>query len=144
MNRRIVARRLAVATSGLLLTLASTAGPAVAHEGDDHEGGGGPPEPFVIECEGVEYTVTSANGNWAVAIDREAGAVFIPKAFSFTITGYDAEGNEFFSETETDVKGNGNAHKNQQTVTCTFGGTETDEEGNTFVFDGSAVVVRRS
>ena len=34
-----------------------------AHEGDDHEGGVGPPEPFVIECEGVEYTVTSANGN---------------------------------------------------------------------------------
>ena len=91
----------------------------------------------------MEYTVTSATGNWAVAIDREARAVFIPKSFSFAITGTDPDGVEFLNETDTMAQGNGNAYKNQQTVTCTFGGTETDEDGNTFVFTGSAVVVRR-
>ncbi len=143
MNRLVVARRLAVATSGLLLALASTAGPSLAHEGDDHEGGGGPPEPFVVECEGVQYTLISGNGNWAAAIDRESRSVFIPKSFSFTVVGTDALGVEFLNVTETEQQGNGNAHKKQQTITCTFGDTFTDEEGNIFTFTGSAEVVRK-
>lgn len=140
MIRRLLLRRLAVVAPVLMLALASTGGTASAHE--DHAGG--PPEPFDVVCEGVEYTIVGADGKWAAAIDRDSRTVFIPKYFEFTVTGYDAAGNELFTETETMAQGNGNAHKNQQTVTCTFGGTETDPDtGDVFEFSGTAVVVRR-
>lgn len=89
------------------------------------------------------YTLIAGNGDWSAAIDRGSRTVFIPKSFSFTITGTDPDGVEFLNETETMAQGNGNAHKNQETVTCTFGDSFTDEDGNTFEFTGEAEVVRR-
>lgn len=130
-------RRLAVAAPVVLLALGATHGIALAHE--DHEGGGGRPEPFPVTCEGVNYVITSGNGEWSAAVDRNSRTVFIPKSFSFTVTM-----NGEVVESETLHQGNGNAHKKQETITCVFGESFTDPEtGDTFEFSGSATVVRR-
>ncbi len=93
----------------------------------------GKPEPFQVSCEGVTYTITSGNGEWAVGSDVSSSTHFIPKSFTFTVT--DAEGKVLFSESIT-KKG----HRNQPTVTCTFG--ETDP-GTGETFSGSATVVKK-
>ncbi len=91
-------------------------------------------EPFKVNCEGVEYTLTSGNGKWAVGKDTESNTHFIPVAFTFTAR--DSAGN-VFSDSE-EKKG----HRNQEKITCTFEGTFT-EGGETFDFEGSAVVVQK-
>ncbi len=91
-------------------------------------------EPFKVNCEGVEYTLTSGNGKWAVGKDTESNTHFIPVAFTFTAR--DSAGN-VFSDSE-EKKG----HRNQEKITCTFEGTFT-EDGETFNFEGSAVVVQK-
>lgn len=128
-------RRIILGTSLTMLVLAGSIGPVAAHEGEH----GGQPEPFAVTCGGVDYVVTSGNGNWSAAVTEDRRSHFIPKAFSFTVS--DEDGNVLFSETVE--KGNGNAHKNQETITCTFGGEEVDPEGNVFVFSGTATVVER-
>jgi hypothetical protein len=93
-----------------------------------------PGEPFDVNCEGTTYTLTSGNGKWAVAKDTESNTHFIPVAFTFTAR--DSAGN-VFSDSE-EKKG----HRNQEKITCTFGGTFT-EGGETFTFEGSAEVVQK-
>jgi hypothetical protein len=91
-------------------------------------------EPFEVSCNGVEYTLTSGNGKWAVGKDTESNTHFIPVAFTFTAR--DSAGNVFTDSVEK--KG----HRNQEKITCTFEGTFT-EDGETFTFEGSAVVVQK-
>ncbi|HSH60099.1 MAG TPA: hypothetical protein VK988_10745, partial [Acidimicrobiales bacterium] len=47
-------------------------------------------------CGGVEYTITSGNGKWAVGKDTESSTHFIPSAFTFTMK--DAGGDVVFQE----------------------------------------------
>jgi len=93
-------------------------------------------EPFKVNCEGVEYTLTSGNGKWAVAKDTQSKTHFIPVAFTFTVS--DSEGDVQFSDSEV-KKG----HRNQEKITCTFQETFEDEDGQELTFSGTAVVVQK-
>ena len=93
-------------------------------------------EPYDVNCEGITYTLTSGNGKWAVGKDTESNTHFIPVAFTFTVRDPDT-GEVLFSDSE-EKKG----HRNQEKITCTFGDTFT-EDGETFIFEGSAVVVQK-
>lgn len=92
-------------------------------------------EAFPIVCGGVEYTITSGNGNWAVGKDTKSSTHFIPLAFTFTVR--DSDGTVVFHET---LRKKG--HRNQEHITCTFSDTFTDN-GQTFKFSGTAVVVKK-
>ena len=123
--RRSPVRKLATAAIGVLAGAAALAAPA----------GAAKPEPFVVTCGGVEYPITSGNGKWSVGSDTESSRHFIPKAFSFTVT--DEDGKTVFSDS-IEKKG----HRNQETITCTFGETFV-EDGQTLTFSGTATVVQR-
>ncbi len=56
---------------------------------------------------------------------------------AFTFTARDSAGKVRFSDS-VEKKG----HRNQEKITCTFEGTFT-EDGETFNFEGSAVVVQK-
>lgn len=119
MVRRLVA---GAAIAGMALIMAAL--PAAAEK-----------EPFQATCNGVTYTLTSGNGEWAAAQSVDHRTHFIPKAFTFTVV--DENGNVVFQESVS-KKG----HRNQETVTCTFSDTFT-EDGQTFTFSGTATVVQR-
>ncbi len=130
--------RLAVVGSAAMLAGTVTTGAAVAHEGEH----AGAPEAFPVTCEGVNYMITTGPGNWSAAKSTDSKTHFLPKAFTFSATGTNADGDVVFSESDTIEQGNGNAHKNQETITCVFGETFV-EDGVTIEFEGTAVVVRK-
>lgn len=118
-------------------TLAGSAG---AHEGEH----GGAPEAFPVTCQDVEYLITTGNGNWSAAVTSDKKTRFIPTAFSGSFEVKDADGNVIDSGSFADHKGNGNAHQNQEKITCTFGDSGTDPEtGVSWTFNGTAIVVKR-
>lgn len=114
-----------VAAGGVIATgLGGLAAPAAAEK-----------DAFTVVCGGVEYTITSGNGKWAVGKDTESSTHFIPSAFTFTVK--DAGGDVVFQDS---IQKRG--HRNQEQITCTFGDTFM-ENGETFTFSGTATVVKK-
>ncbi len=124
-------RRIATVLVVAGMLTAALAVPASAdHRGEPHGR-----QPFAVTCDGQDYIVRAGAGNWSAAI-ADDGTVFLPVAFSFTVT---MNGDVIESESLTKQ-----GPKNATTVTCTFSEEFTDPEtGDTFVFSGTAVVVVR-
>lgn len=118
-------RKLVAAAGTVAVGLGGLAAPAGSAE----------KEAFPIVCEGVTYTITTGNGNWAVGKDTQSSTHFIPSAFTFRVT--DQAGNVVFQES---IRKKG--HRNQKKITCTFSDTFT-EDGQTFHFTGTATVVKK-
>lgn len=95
------------------------------------------PEPFAITCGEVDYTITAANGKWAIGMDVESSTHFIPQSFRFVLTNAD---DDVIDEEVLVKKG----HRNQATITCRFGETFIDPvTGEELTFTGIAKVVKR-
>lgn len=125
---------------GLVVAAGLALGVAAAPAGADPKG-----DTFALECDdGQTYNVVAnGNGNFTPAHDSASTTVFIPLAFGdFTGTITDSQGNvEQLPPDPGIAKGkSGKNAKNTMDCTFSFSETFTDEQGETFTFNGSGSV----